>query len=331
MTIREIRGHQGHAWNELADAVAKWAMQQHSDPVTGQFTQMHQLATNPHDVDWAWMQTTHPAIAACFPPLNQQQVMHFTQPETKLGIIPTERRATEHQDAGLKWGLKVCTANVLAAEVWASHTSGSKRTGQRTVRLDQQWHQAQIHAIGVQEARTPQGKYHAPHYHIFASGAKHKRAPLYGCELWIHKTLPVAKDPHGRPIVLGKAAFTVQHADPRRLLVEAKLGRYVYAFIVLHAPSLATAAQDAPDPIEAASQWWDETAALYTKHVTASAQWVFIDANAPLDAGDGLLIGPNGAEPANHASTLFEEFIQLHRKEESQRLHPSFSRCCHTG
>ena len=48
-------------------------------------------------------------------------------------------------------------------------------------------------------------------------------------------------------------------------------------------------------------------------HNGGSAQWVFIDANAPLDAGDGLLIGPNGAEPANHASTLFEEFIQLHR------------------
>ena len=51
-TIHEVRGHQGHVWNELADAVAKWAMQQHTDPMTGQFVQLHQLATNPHDVDW---------------------------------------------------------------------------------------------------------------------------------------------------------------------------------------------------------------------------------------------------------------------------------------
>jgi len=32
VTIQEIRGHKGHAWNELADAVAKWAMHQHCDP-----------------------------------------------------------------------------------------------------------------------------------------------------------------------------------------------------------------------------------------------------------------------------------------------------------
>ena len=181
-------------------------------------------------------------------------------------------------------------------------------------------------SIGVQEARTPQGRYNAPHYHILASGAKCKRAPLYGCELWIHKTLPIATDPQGKPIVLGKAILTVQHADPRRLLVEAKIGQYVYAFIVLHAPSLATAAHDVPDPIEAATQWWDETAALYAKYVTAGAQWVFIDANAPLDDGDGLLIGPHGAEPANHASARFESFIQL-----QQLMVPSTFASIHEG
>ena len=313
VTIQEVRGHKGHAWNELADAVAKWTMQNHCDPLLQQFTQLHELATNPHDVDWIWMQTTHPALSACFPPLTQQQIMQFTKPCLKLGVIPTERKTATHQDAATEWRLTVCTANVLASEVWAHHTAGTKRTGQRTVRLDQQWHRAQIHAIGIQEARTPQGRFHAPHYHIFASGARHKRAPLLGCELWIHKTLPVAKDLHGNPIVLGKATFITQHADPRRLFIEARLGHTVYAFVVLHAPSLAPGSQGAQDPAELAKQWWIETTALYTKHVTATAQWVFVDANAPLDAGEGPLIGPHGAEPANRASELFEEFIQTHQ------------------
>ena len=63
--------------------------------------------------------------------------------------------------------------------------------------------------------------------------------------------------------------------------------------------------QGSQDPTALPKQWWLETTALYDKHVTATAQWVFIDANAPLDAGDGTLIGSHGAEPANQASELF--------------------------
>ena len=209
------------------------------------------------DVNWAWMQTTHPAIASCFPPLIQQQVMQFSLPSKQIGITPIGRRPMQAALTRSQWQLQVCTANVLATEVWLSQSIGSKRTGQRTLRLDQQWHQASIHVVGIQEARTAQGRFQAPHYHIFASGAKHKRSPLYGCELWVHKTLPVATHAAGQPIVLGKATFTVQHADPRRLFVEAKLvGPAGYAFIVLHVPSLATPSQEYPNPAADAAQWW---------------------------------------------------------------------------
>ena len=311
--VQEVRGHKGHAWNELADAVAKWAMQQHSNPLHNKFGQLHQLASNPHDVKWTWMQTTHPAVAACFPPILQQQVMQFTKPSKKLGVLPTERLQPTDTMEGSPWHIQMCTANVLATELWSAQQAGSKRTGQRTLRLDAQWHNARVHIIGIQEARTAQGRFHAPQYHILASGAKHKRAPLYGCELWVHKTLPVATDKGGQPVILGKAVFTVQHADPRRLLVEAKLGLATYAFIVLHAPSLATPSQENPDPIQDATQWWTDTSAIYTQHVTASDQWVFIDANAPLACGDGDLIGTHGAESANKAGELLVEFIEQHQ------------------
>lgn len=235
--------------------------------------------------------------------------MQFQEPCLQLNIIPTERSSGEAAAEGTKWQLAVCTANVLASEVWSAQAAGTKRTGQRTLRFDQQWHQRQLHVIGIQEARTPQGRFHSPHYHILASGAHQKRAPLYGCELWIHKTLPVAKDTNGQPVILGKAIFTVQHADPRRLFVEAKLGRTTYAFVVLHAPSLA-AAPGTSDPVEAATCWWQDTATLYTQHVKAEAQWVFIDANAPLGHGEGVHFGAHGAETPNRASELFDTFLQ---------------------
>ena len=71
-----------------------------------------------------------------------------------------------------------------------------------------------------------------------------KRAPLLGCELWIHKTLPVAKDVDGNPIVLGKAIFTTQHADPRRLFVEARLGHTVYGLWSFMHPAWPMGAKD---------------------------------------------------------------------------------------
>ena len=61
------------------------------------------------------------------------------------------------------------------------------------------------------------------------------------------------------------------------------------------------------------TQWWNDTSALYTQHVTAKDQWVFLDANAPLPQGDGDLVGPHGAEASNKASELLMDFIEQHQ------------------
>lgn len=311
--IQEIRGHVGHAWNELADGVAKWAMTHSDNPVAHKFAQLHRLAVSPHDADWTWMQTTHPSITACFPPMLQQQIMQFTPSNKRIGCTPTEWKEVHNHQQPTEWNIRTCTANVLATEVWNTQPIGTKRTGQRTLRLDEQWHAAKFHVIGLQEARTPQGRYQSPHYHILSSGAKHKRAPLYGCELWVHKTLPIAQTASGQPIALGTATLTVQHADPRRLFVEAKLGLTTYALVVLHVPSLASVSKDEPDPKAAALHWWDETSTIFEDHVHADFQWIFVDANAPLQAGDGDLFGAHGAEATNQAGTMLESFMHKHQ------------------
>jgi len=76
----EIRGHQGFAWNELADTVAKWALVTGAEDAEPKINELHEFATCAHDVAWAWMQTTHPALSACFPSLVDQQVMQFDPP-----------------------------------------------------------------------------------------------------------------------------------------------------------------------------------------------------------------------------------------------------------
>ena len=77
VSLWEIRGHQGFAWNELADAVAKWVLVNGSNAATPQLDELHEFASNEHDVAWAWMQTTHPAMSACFPPSSTSRSCNF--------------------------------------------------------------------------------------------------------------------------------------------------------------------------------------------------------------------------------------------------------------
>ena len=306
----EIRGHQGFAWNELADAVAKHALKQGSDDAAPDITELHRFAACPHDMAWAWMQTTHPAMAACFPAMVDQQVMQFSPPSLRPGFPPIERDQADHRQCDpMQWSLQVVSANVLAAEVWAAHTPGSKRTGQRTLRLDQQWHANGSHVVGVQEARTASGQYVSPHYRIFASGATTAKTPLYGCELWLHKTRPLGWDAKGQPVTLGDAPVSIVHADPRRLFAVVTVGASKYTFVVLHAPcqaSQSTAQNNLPDSV---AEWWHVTCSLWEKHATVGPCWAMIDANALVAAANPPHTGDHGSEPSSKSGEHFMQFL----------------------
>ena len=312
--IEEVRGHTKHPWNELADALAKWTITHDPIITDAEVRTLHRLAQSPHDLGWSWMQTTHASMAACFPPMVDQQILQFTPSDVQMHVPPTERRSTVAQEQGMaSLHIKVQTANVLATEVWSKHLQGTKRTGQHTTRLDAQWNQAGIHAVGVQEARTPEGCFQSPNYLIYASGAKTARAPLYGCELWLHRTLPIGSDHQGAPLCFGQAKITIQHADPRRLFVQAQLGSHCLSFVVLHNWCLQAAVEGQPTPIDQLQAWWLETSALLHKYPASALQWILIDANSPLDADCDGLVGPLGAEPSTKQGQLFKQFLQTHR------------------
>ena len=89
--IEEVRGHTQHPWNELADSVAKWAISHDALCSHADMSPLHRLAHCPHDISWAWMQTTHESMAACFPPLVEQQILQITPSDIQLDVVPTER------------------------------------------------------------------------------------------------------------------------------------------------------------------------------------------------------------------------------------------------
>ena len=311
-TVEEVRGHTGNPWNELADALAKHAMLHGLDPMKHEFSALQHFATCNHDVNWSWMQTTHTAMTACFPPLVNQQVMSFPDPDRTIPTEPVELQSPPDNASAVRWKLHLKSANVLASEVWDIRSNGSKRSGQRTLRLDQQWHDAGTHVVGVQEARTQSGKTNTPHYMVLASGAKEARAPLYGCELWLHRTMPICHLPDGTPMTFDQAAVVVQHADPRRLFVEVSIHHTVYSFVVLHAPCLGTQTANEISPQAIINQWWEETSMLCHKHIRSPLSWVMVDANAPLEQADNVHVGPHGAESAARHTGDFAAFLPAH-------------------
>ena len=164
--------------------------------------------------------------------------------------------------------------------------------------------------IGIQEARTEQGKTQSQHYHILASGADRSNTATHGCELWYHKTLAVVADHEGKSHKLADVPVTVQWADPRRLIAVFGFSPHPFSATVLHVPCLKVqqgGSQEARDELE---KWWQETKDLVYKYVGLDFCVFFIDANAPLATRSCSHFGLHGQESSNFQGQVFESFLE---------------------
>ena len=74
--VQEVRGHSAHPWNDLADALARWALL-HEPPVPHAVPVLHQLAQSPADLQWAWIQGGPQSLFQALPPIVDGQVCQF--------------------------------------------------------------------------------------------------------------------------------------------------------------------------------------------------------------------------------------------------------------
>ena len=301
--VLEIRGHQDDAWNDLADAIARHAAIYDDAVPLMELSAIHQLASSAEDHKWSWLQE-EPQMQSAFPPLFEGTVFQFP---------PSKRRLAQQRQPPAKkvqpWKLQctMLTANVLALETPKVQQNVGRLGGHRTVRLAAQWSQDGVAVAGIQEARTSQGRLNTEHYVILSSGCHSPTMPHYGCELWLHRNIPfLVKEQQALYLTQGR--ITVQHADPRRLLVTIELAQIHFGFLVLHAPC-QKAAQQGQRPIDPIRDWWKETADLMRKIAAKTLLTVFIDANAPLASKTTNHYGQHGSEPTSEAGAVFEEFL----------------------
>ena len=309
--IDEVRGHQHHPWNELADRLAKHAAGQDTpEPIVRSLRPLHQLAVAGMDTGWAWMQQCSRSLLHAFPPLCDGQIMQFPLSLRKVSTTSKPEGAlVVEEPAQWSFDFHLITANVLALDSANDSKEVGRRVGTRTQRLDAQWHQGQVLFAGLQEARTPQGTFTSEHYSIWSSGPHGPSASCLGCELWCHRSLPILTSQSGEKLLLRDFKVVIQHADPRRLYVRFEHPALCFSVVVLHVPCLRRAAGPAHRSLDDLQKWWDDTAHLQTQCIQDSIAWYLVDANAPLATAATSSFGMHGIEPSNPQGQLFEAFL----------------------
>ena len=177
----------------------------------------------------------------------------------------------------------------------------------RALRLDSQFHQRGAHVVGLQEARTVEGVYVTDSYKVYSSG-RHQvsRATLFGCELWLHRRLPLLSLPDGTKLFLQDFQVLVVHADPRRLLVTLS-GIVNFVFFVGHAPCLSS-----DHDITFVTDWWEQTNRIIAPVGVNRSCIAMMDANAPLASQRSIYYGMHHAEATNDQHGTYAGLSQPH-------------------
>ena len=301
-----VKGHDGFAWNELADSLASYALKENVDAENISVQPLQALLKSPEDLEWVWMQDPTDPIAACFPHLQEEMAVTV---DLSLKTLTAKPPKFEEVQTQATFALLCVSANVLALDSRTETREIGRNNGPRTARLDAQWHEAGVQLIGLQETRTEEGSTQSDHYRILASGADFSHTATHGVELWYHKSLAIITDQAGSNQRLVDAPVTVQFADPRRLFVQFGLKPVPFSAVVLHVPCLKQQQDGRQAALESLQQWWHDTLKMVQKYVCLQFCVFFIDANAPLGFNESLHVGSCGAEGENAQGLMFEEFL----------------------
>ena len=315
-----VKGHDAHAWNELADSLAGFALKNQVSSQDEHIVDLHLLAANEEELKWIWMQDSTAPISPCFPPLIDEQGVVFPLSCRRVSSLD---EPAQGKVAMANLELTVISANVLALDSRNECLQVGRVNSERTMRLDQQWHAIGAHLVGLQETRTDAGRFQSENFHILASGADSSNTAVLGCELWFSKSMQVCLDDAKEGVRLADCHPVVQHADPRRLFVQFNVLGIPLNVVVLHAPCKNVANDDGQDHLFG---WWDQTSAMLHRLVAGQHSILLFDANAPLASDETGFFGLLGAEKMTKAGFAFEQMLIEHRM-----FVPSTFDWCHEG
>ena len=297
-----IKAHQGHFWNEMADLLAKHAvnhpgMVQSSDLLYS-FLECPDLLQS---FDWVWAMGPMSERQPHLPHLFGDHIYHFRQVAEEATPFPchfgiAHQPTPPDAKCTVTMTLKIATYNVLTLDTKRDKTVGAGSTG-RHLALLQQCHEKQIHIIGVQETRAVRvTNKNNPWYHIVSAPCR--KDGHYGVQIWLHRSLAFCAD--GR--AFQEEDYRIIHASPNALAIKVMHPTLHCIVISARAPT------SDKDAAELRAFWNSLTDVVMNKF----ARWKVIllcDANAHVGSCLSTSISDHGQEAETVASEIFHDWL----------------------
>eukprot|EP00435_Cladocopium_sp_Y103_P075581 s462_g60.t1 len=314
VSVVEVRAHTGHPWNELADSVARWAAQHCAAIGSVPWHTLNAAVNSPECLTWEWLRHVPASLMPALPEIYDNEVW---QPAPSMTALCTQIVREQTHQEHIQVSLQVATYNALALNEEGVEVGAP---GQRSLRLDHQFHALGLAIIGVQEARTQEGIRVTDHYKIFSSG-HHKcgNALHHGCELWVHKFMPLAKRDDGSAVKLCDCKVTLRRVYARTIVAGFQ-GPVNFHVVVGHAPCVT-----AERSVDEVRKWWEDFVPDILSCPSDQCLIGLFDANAPLADHESCFFGTHGAEATNPAGLAFQDFLT------SARLHVPSTLGLHVG
>ena len=283
-----VKAHEGNPMNEIADSLAKAT----AKGIFGKLPLPVEVSRVFHHrhFKYAWM--TISSSRAIPKPAALRGLFKAEGPfvHSKVDTTWWHPNIIETTD-DVHVSVQVATANVLTLEPGpkSMQLQGLMQQG-RISMLQQQFQNAGIHAIGLQECRTQgQAVRHSPTHWVFQSGATTDGAR--GCELWLSKQIAYTVNT-SNPCYFAAEHVHIAVANDRCLLAIVKAPHFHVRFLVTHAPHQA--AHDVT-----CESWWTDLQHIVQRIGNHLPLIVLGDMNAKIGSVQSDAIGSLGAEDEN--------------------------------
>ena len=301
-----ISSHQGHAWNEAADALAWAAVHQWID--ASDFHPVQELLYPPDEeynaASWLWFLEASLQGSPQVPPHDGTHfLVNIAAPLASKATLEIQPLAVRRQQDAYQgprqdfaFTLRCATANVLT--LFSKEDSKGAYISARQEALIKQMNDQKVHIVGVQETRSAaDGHACAEGYHILSAPASSKG--VGGVQVWVAQTWVFD---HFR-IDITTQHLRILHSTTQRMVVALDHPGLKLLLVTAHAPAC--------ENNDFTRKFWTATSVAVPKSYQNWPTIHLLDANARTGSIVSASINSHGGEEENDAGAEFHEW--LHR------------------
>ncbi|CAE7730122.1 unnamed protein product [Symbiodinium sp. CCMP2456] len=218
LAMAHVKAHQGHGWNELADAVAKHASQGRG----GLYGPPATTVTSFHNQDLSWIATELAARRTGALSIDRYSLQWRDYEANDYQLAPHQLIRTNGprgaEDDRSSFEVAMATVNVQGIQ-------------NNYKFLEEQCDQLGLNIVFIQETKSGGGHCRSSLYARYATESNRH----WGVAVWIHRVRGLLKV-DDKPIIPDEADITIHHQDCRLLAMAVNVGSTKMALIAGHCP-----------------------------------------------------------------------------------------------